>query len=108
MGGAAVFGMQPPCCCWPRSAGKLMGVHAGRPRGCDGRRARPRVIGWLLQTQGADHDHLRQHPVGQAQVITSETFTALLLMAVASTMLTVPVVEPKLRRVSAAGMARPA
>jgi len=31
-------------------------------------------------------------------VITSETFTALLLMAVASTMLTVPVVAPKLGR----------
>ena len=30
------------------------------------------------------------------QIITSETFTALLLMAVASTMLTVPMVEPKL------------
>ena len=31
-------------------------------------------------------------------IITSETFTALLLMAVASTMLTVPVVAPKLQR----------
>ena len=32
------------------------------------------------------------------QIITSETFTALLLMAVASTMLTVPVVTPMLVR----------
>jgi hypothetical protein len=32
-------------------------------------------------------------------LITSETFTALLLMAVASTMLTVPVVSPRLKRV---------
>ncbi|MDO9191567.1 MAG: cation:proton antiporter, partial [Undibacterium sp.] len=31
-------------------------------------------------------------------IITSETFTALLLMAIASTMLTVPVVYPKLQR----------
>ena len=31
-------------------------------------------------------------------IITAETFTALLLMAVASTMLTVPVVAPKLKR----------
>ena len=30
------------------------------------------------------------------QIITNETFTALLLMAVASTMLTVPVVSPML------------
>ena len=33
------------------------------------------------------------------QLITSETFTALLLMAVASTMLTVPMVAPRLARV---------
>jgi hypothetical protein len=32
------------------------------------------------------------------QVITNEAFTALLLMAVASTMLTTPVVTPKLAR----------
>ena len=31
-------------------------------------------------------------------IITSETFTALLLMAVASTMLSVPVVTPMLRK----------
>jgi hypothetical protein len=31
-------------------------------------------------------------------IITNETFTALLLMAVASTMLTVPMVAPKLQR----------
>ena len=31
-------------------------------------------------------------------IITSETFTALLLMAIASTMLTIPVVYPKLQR----------
>ena len=33
-------------------------------------------------------------------IITSATFTALLLMAIASTMLTVPVVSPKLRRMT--------
>ena len=31
-------------------------------------------------------------------IITNETFTALLLMAVASTMLTIPIVAPMLRR----------
>ena len=35
------------------------------------------------------------------QIITSETFTALLLMAVASTMLTVPVVFPRLQKMQA-------
>jgi hypothetical protein len=34
-------------------------------------------------------------------IITNETFTALLLMAVASTMLTVPVVAPKLKKLGA-------
>jgi hypothetical protein len=33
------------------------------------------------------------------QIITSETFTALLIMPVASFMLTVPVVSPKLQKV---------
>ena len=34
-------------------------------------------------------------------IITSATFTALLLMAIASTMLTVPMVAPKLKRMQA-------
>jgi hypothetical protein len=33
-------------------------------------------------------------------IITSETFTALLLMAVASTMLTTPIVKPRLRQLA--------
>ena len=37
---------------------------------------------------------------GTVAAITSETFTALLLMAIGSTMLTVPVVYPKLQRVA--------
>jgi hypothetical protein len=36
-------------------------------------------------------------------IITSATFTALLLMAVASTMLTVPLVSPRLARLGIAG-----
>ena len=35
---------------------------------------------------------------GDKAIITPATFTALLLMAIASTMLTVPVVTPKLQR----------
>lgn len=34
------------------------------------------------------------------QIVTSETFTATLLMAVGSTMLSVPLVTPKLRRLA--------
>ncbi len=38
------------------------------------------------------------------QIISADTFTALLIMAVASTMLTVPVVTPLLKKMGAAGL----
>jgi hypothetical protein len=41
------------------------------------------------------------------QIITNATFTALLLMAVASTMLTIPIVTPKLKRLYASIAAKP-
>jgi Kef-type K+ transport system membrane component KefB len=55
------------------------------------------IIGWLLQTKALimiifSNILLDKH------IITNETFTALLLMAVGSTMLTVPLVSPKLKR----------
>jgi len=55
------------------------------------------IIGWLLQTKGLIMIIFANILMDKG-VITSETFTALLLMAVASTMLTVPVVSPKLER----------
>lgn len=92
-------------------SGKLTGVHlAGRilkwPRG------EASIIGWLLQTK-ALIEIIFANILLDKQLITSEMFTALLLMAVASTMLTVPVVAPKLRRAlldkaSRIGIARPA
>ena len=54
------------------------------------------MIGWLLQTKALII--FANIPVDKG-VISSETFTALLLMAVASTMLTVPMVTPKLVRI---------
>ncbi|MBV8910213.1 MAG: cation:proton antiporter, partial [Gammaproteobacteria bacterium] len=79
--------------------GKLLGIHiAGRilgwPRGEAG------VIGWLLQTKGLIMI-IFVNVLLDKGYITSETFTALLLMAVASTMLTVPIVAPRLRRMQA-------
>jgi len=56
------------------------------------------VIGWLLQTKALIMI-IFANILLDKHLITSEAFTALLLMAVASTMLTVPLVEPKLRRV---------
>jgi Kef-type K+ transport system membrane component KefB len=77
-------------------AGKLIGVGlAGRvlgwPRGEAG------IIGWLLQTKALIMIIFANILLDKG-IITSEAFTALLLMAVASTMLTVPMVAPKLAK----------
>jgi len=55
------------------------------------------AIGWLLQTKALIMI-IFVNVLLDKQIITSEAFTALLLMAVASTMLTIPVVTPKLAR----------
>jgi len=56
-----------------------------------------RIIGWLLQTK-ALIEIIFANVLLDKQIITSETFTALLLMALASTMLTVPMVNQKLKQ----------
>jgi Kef-type K+ transport system membrane component KefB len=77
-------------------AGKLMGVHlAGRVLGWGPGEAS--IVGWLLQTKALIMIIFANILLDKA-VITSDTFTALLLMAVASTMLSVPMVAPKLAR----------
>jgi Kef-type K+ transport system membrane component KefB len=55
------------------------------------------LIGWLLQTKALIMI-IFVNILLDKQLITSGSFTALLLMAVASTMLTIPVVAPKLQR----------
>jgi Kef-type K+ transport system membrane component KefB len=76
--------------------GKLIGVRiAGRVLNWAPGEAS--VIGWLLQTKALIMI-IFANILLDKQIITNETFTALLLMAVASTMLTVPVVSPKLSR----------
>jgi len=76
--------------------GKLAGVHmAGKVlKWKDGEAS---IIGWLLQTKGLI-EIIFANILLDKQIITNGTFTALLLMAVASTMLTVPIVAPKLTR----------
>ena len=77
-------------------SGKLAGVHlAGRILKWE--RGEASIIGWLLQTKALIMI-IFANVLLDKQIITSETFTALLLMAVASTMLTVPVVAPKLEK----------
>lgn len=80
-------------------AGKLAGVHlAGRILGW--RPGEASLIGWFLQTKALIMI-IFANILLDKQIITSASFTALLLMAVASTMLTIPVVTPKLKRMSA-------
>jgi Kef-type K+ transport system membrane component KefB len=75
-------------------AGKLAGVAtAGRLLGWA--RGEAWTIGWLLQTKALIMI-IFSNILLDVGVITSDTFTALLLMAVGSTMLTVPVVAPRL------------
>jgi Kef-type K+ transport system membrane component KefB len=70
-----------------RLAGKLLGWAPGEAS----------LIGWLLQTKALIMIIFANILLDKA-VITPTTFTALLLMAVGSTMLTIPVVTPKLRK----------
>ena len=77
-------------------AGKLIGVHlAGRALGWQPGEAS--LIGWLLQTKALIMI-IFANVLLDKQIISSDTFTALLLMAVGSTMLTVPRVTPMLAR----------
>lgn len=76
--------------------GKLAGVHlAGRLLGWPPGEAR--LIGWLLQTKALIMI-IFANILLDRQVIAPDAFTALLLMAVMSTMLTVPMVRPLIAR----------
>jgi Kef-type K+ transport system membrane component KefB len=80
-------------------SGKLLGIWiASKLLGWQ--RGEAALVGWLLQTK-ALIEIIFASVLLDKQIITAPTFTALLLMAVASTMLTVPVVTPKLRRLTA-------
>ena len=76
--------------------GKLAGVGlAGRLLGW--KKGEALTIGWLLQTKALIMIIFANILLDKG-IITNETFTALLLMAVASTMLTIPIVAPLLKR----------
>ncbi|MDE2441068.1 MAG: cation:proton antiporter [Betaproteobacteria bacterium] len=98
VGGAAVF-IAAALLLLASIAGKLIGVRlAGRIlKWAPGEAS---IIGWLLQTKALIMI-IFANILLDKQIITSETFTALLLMAVASTMLTVPMVAPKLAQLKA-------
>ncbi|MCW1382090.1 cation:proton antiporter [Novosphingobium sp. KCTC 2891] len=79
--------------------GKLAGVHlAGRLLGWG--KGEASVIGWMLQTKALIMI-IFVNVLLDKGIITAQAFTALLLMAVASTALTVPIVRPRLARLQA-------
>ncbi|MET0855298.1 MAG: cation:proton antiporter [Telluria sp.] len=95
LGGAAVF-VAAAALLAASIGGKLIGTHiAGKLLGWEPGEAG--IIGWLLQTKALIMI-IFANVLLDKQIITAATFTALLLMAVASTMLTVPVVYPRLNR----------
>jgi len=79
-------------------AGKLAGTHiAGRILGWA--KGEASLIGWMLQTKALIMI-IFVNVLLDKGIVTNETFTALLLMAVMSTMLTVPLVTPRLKALS--------
>jgi Kef-type K+ transport system membrane component KefB len=95
VGGAAVF-VAAAALLLASVSGKLIGVHvAGKILKWQPGEAS--LVGWLLQTKALIMI-IFANVLLDKNIITNETFTALLVMAVASTMLTVPVVTPKLQR----------
>lgn len=95
VGGAAVF-VAAAVLLAASLSGKLIGTHiAGKILKWGPGEAS--IIGWLLQTKALIMIIFSNILLDKG-LITNETFTALLLMAIASTMLTVPVVYPKLQR----------
>jgi Kef-type K+ transport system membrane component KefB len=95
MGGEAVF-VAAAVMLVAAVVGKLLGMHvAGKILKWEPGEAS--LIGWLLQTKALIMI-IFANVLLDKEIITNETFTALLLMAVASTMLTIPVVAPMLQR----------
>ena len=105
LGGYAVF-FVAALLLFASVGGKLAGAHiAGRALGWQ--RGEASIIGWLLQTKGLI-EIIFANILLDKGIITSEMFTALLLMAVGSTMLTIPIVHPKLNRSQHAGLVKQA
>lgn len=98
LGGSAVF-IAAAVLLVASIAGKLAGVHAAG-RILKWGEGEASIIGWLLQTKALIMIIFVNILLDKG-IVTSETFTALLLMAIGSTMLTVPMVKPMLQRLTA-------
>lgn len=95
IGGATVF-IAAFALLFAAVSGKWLGIQiAGRL--LQWQKGEASIIAWLLQTKALIMI-IFVNILLDKEIITSATFTALLLMAIASTMMTVPVVQPKLAR----------
>ena len=95
VGGLMVFGAAAVLL-FASVAGKLLGVQiAGKVLKWE--KGEASIIGWLLQTKALIMI-IFANILLDKEVITNTTFTALLLMAIGSTMLTTPVVAPQLKK----------
>jgi Kef-type K+ transport system membrane component KefB len=95
MGGSTVF-IAAGIMLFASVSGKLLGMYvAGKILKWEPGEAS--LVGWLLQTK-ALIEIIFVTVLLDKGIITNETFTAMLLMAVASTMLTIPIVKPMLQR----------
>jgi Kef-type K+ transport system membrane component KefB len=98
IGGAAVF-IAAAALLFVAVTGKLLGTYlAGKILRWE--KGEAGLIGWLLQTKALIMI-IFANVLLDKHIITDETFTALLLMAVGSTMLTTPAVTPKLKHMQA-------
>ncbi|MBI3712414.1 MAG: cation:proton antiporter [Burkholderiales bacterium] len=95
LGGATVF-VVAAAMLVAAVAGKWIGIQiAGKL--LNWKKGEASIIAWLLQTKALIMI-IFANILLDKEIITDATFTALLLMAIASTMLTVPIVQPKLAR----------
>jgi Kef-type K+ transport system membrane component KefB len=95
MGGLAVFAVAAVLLA-ASVVGKLAGVQvAGKL--LNWQKGEASIIGWLLQTKALIMI-VFVNVLLDKEIITNETFTSTLLMAVASTMLSIPIVTPKLAK----------
>ena len=95
VGGGAVFAAAAALLA-ASVAGKLAGIGIAA-RILNWRDGDAAIIGWLLQTKALIMIIFVNILLDKG-IITGQAFTALLLMAIASTMLTIPVVTPRLQR----------
>ena len=92
------FGQRAPALAWAAAWLGILGVALlSWEELASARMGEAALIGWLLQTKALVMIIFANVMLDKA-LITNEAFTALLLMAVASTMLTVPMVAPRLEK----------